>query len=127
MANAEEIQNSKLKMQSYNVKFKIMKLKAGIIKELQKYIAYKDKERGFSNETVAQRLLLLTEEVGELIKSCREKIGIGVGKYSNERHIGEELADVIYMAFSTGEQLGLDIEKEFIKKDRNIDKRMKKK
>lgn len=102
-----------------------MKLKTGTIKQLQEYISYKDGKRGFGDETVAQRLLLLTEEVGELVKACRKKIGIGVGKYSNERHIGEELADVIYMIFSTGDRLGLDIEKEFLKKDEDIDKRMK--
>lgn len=102
-----------------------MKLKARTIKRLQKYVAYKNKKRGFDKETISQSLLLLAEEVGELIKACRRKCDIGVGKHSQEKHIGEELADVVYMVFSAGERLGLDIEKEFLKKDKDIDERMK--
>lgn len=60
--------------------------KIGTIKNLQSYISRKDSQRGFSKEKVGQKLLLLTEEVGELIKSCRSEFGVGVGKYSNERH-----------------------------------------
>lgn len=44
-----------------------------MIKHLQEYVTIKVKERGFEDESLHESLLLLTEEVGELIK---ESIGV---------------------------------------------------
>ena len=43
----------------------IKKLKRGSIKDLQEYIQFKIKERGFEDETLHERTLLLVEEVGD--------------------------------------------------------------
>ena len=42
------------------------------IKILQEYIVKKGKERGFSSETLHERLLILVEEIGELMKAVRK-------------------------------------------------------
>jgi len=100
------------------------KLKEGTIRHLQEYIEQKLKERKFDDETLHERLLLLTEEVGELINACRKLTGMNVDEareITNEA--GEELTDVINMIFSVGIKLGLDMEKEFRKKEERIDKR----
>jgi NTP pyrophosphatase (non-canonical NTP hydrolase) len=103
---------------------KDIKLKEGTIRYLQEYIEQKLKERKFDDETLHERLLLLTEEVGELINACRKLTGMNVDEareITNEA--GEELTDVINMIFSVGIKLGFDMEKEFRKKEERIDGR----
>lgn len=102
-----------------------MELKQGTIKNLQEYVAEKIKERGFEDETLQERLLLLTEELGELVNACRKVSGMNVDKNREiERELGEEVADVINMVFAVGIKLGLDLEKEFLDKNAKVDKRI---
>jgi len=99
-------------------------MEEGTIKHLQEHIAKKIKERGFEDETLHERLLLLAEEVGELINACRKIGGMNVDQereITNE--IGEEITDVINMVFAVGIKAGIDIEKEFSSKEQRVDKR----
>lgn len=98
--------------------------KKGAIKHLQKYIEHKIERRGFNDESVHERLVLLMEEVGELAKACRTITGMhcNEGRAINA-DTGEEVVDVINMVFAVAIALGLDVEKEFIKKDKIIDTR----
>lgn len=99
-------------------------LKKGIISELQEYVAEKIKERGFEDETLHERLLLLIEEVGELAKASRKRSGMYVEEGKDDKHqLGEEIADVINMIFAVGIELELDMEKEFLLKESENDKR----
>lgn len=99
-------------------------LKEGTLRHLQDYIHKKIKERGFDDETLHERLLLLSEEVGELIKSCRKMSGMHVDQdRETTKKAGEEITDVLNMLFSVGIKLGLDIEKEFRAKEDKVDKR----
>jgi NTP pyrophosphatase (non-canonical NTP hydrolase) len=91
---------------------------------LQEYIEQKLKERGFDDETLHERLLLLAEEVDELINACRKLTGMNVDearKITNEPR--EEITNIVNMVFSVGIKLGLDIEEEFRKKEEKVDKR----
>lgn len=101
-----------------------MELKKDSIKNLQEYIHFKIKERGFEDESLHERLLMLTEEMGELAKACRKVSGMYTDK---DREItsktGEEITDVINMVFAVGIKLGLDIEKEFLAKEDIINQR----
>ena len=100
-------------------------LPAGTVRHLQNYIAEKIKQRGFENETLQERLLLLAEELGELVNACRKISGMNVDQNREiTNKTGEEVADVINMAFAVGIELGLDIEKEFLEKEKKIDKRV---
>lgn len=101
-----------------------IKLKIGTIKHLEEYIADKIKRRGFEDETVHERLLLLTEEVGELVHACRKITGMNVDKSREiSNKVGEEITDVINMVFAVGIKLGINIEKEFLSKEEEVDKR----
>jgi len=101
-----------------------MELKSDTIKDLQEYVAYKIKERGFDDESLHERLLMLTEELGELVNACRKVSGMYVDENREiQNKVGEEVADVINMVFAVGIKLGLDIEKEFIEKESKINKR----
>lgn len=66
-----------------------IKFKNGNIKQLQKYIAQKIKNRGFLDENLHERLLLLTEELGELVKACRKISGMNIDQ---KREIKTKLA-----------------------------------
>ena len=102
-----------------------MELKKETISNLQEYIGEKIKTRGFEDETLQERLLLLTEELGELVNACRKISGMNVDKDREiKNETGEEIVDVINLVFAVGIILGLDIEKEFIAKEAIIDKRI---
>lgn len=102
-----------------------MEYKKGTIKHLQEWESLKIKERGFEDETLHERLLLLTEELGELVNACRKISGMNVDKNREiTNKVGEELADMINLVFAVGVELGVDMEKEFIEKNEKIDTRM---
>ena len=102
-----------------------MELNKETISHLQEYVGEKIKTRGFEDETLQERLLLLTEELGELVKACRKITGMNVDKDREiKNETGEEIVDVINLVFAVGIKLGLDIEKEFIAKEAVIDKRI---
>ncbi len=98
--------------------------KKGLITELLKYIHAKTRERGFEDETLQERLLLLMEEVGELAHACRKVSGMYCDKNRKiKNEIGEEFTDVLNMLFAVGIKTGVDLEKEFIKKEKINNKR----
>lgn len=102
-----------------------MELQEGTIKHLQEYIARKVQERGFEDESLHERLLLLTEELGELVHACRKISGMNVDQNREiTDKVGEEVADVLNLIFAVGIKLGLDIEKEFIEKEKIVDQRV---
>ena len=102
-----------------------MELKQGTIKHLQEYIDFKIKERGFKDETLHERLLLLAEELGELVNACRKISGMNIDQNREiTNQVGEEITDMINMVFAVGIELGIDIEKEFIEKNKKVDKRL---
>jgi NTP pyrophosphatase (non-canonical NTP hydrolase) len=104
---------------------KEINLKPGTIKNLQEYVTKKIEERGFADETLHERLVLLTEEVGELAKACRKISGMNVDSDKDIKYtVGEEITDVINMAIAVGVELNIDIEKEFLKKEAKNDQRI---
>ncbi len=101
-----------------------MDLNPGTIKHLQEYVADKIKARGFEDETLHERLVLLMEEVGELAKACRKVSGMNSDQNrGNMLKVGEEVVDVINLALAVSIKLDLDMEKEFFEKEAKIDKR----
>jgi len=98
-------------------------LRKNTIIDLQGYVGQKIKERGFADESLHERLLLLCEEVGELIKACR-KTGIGhIKDTEGDFDISEEIVDVLNMLFAVAIELNLDVESSFREKEKRIDKR----
>ena len=101
-----------------------MNLPEGTIKNLQEYIAAKVKERGFDDESLHERLLLLAEEVGELIHACRKTSGMHTDQNRpTDEHPEEEIIDVLNLIFAVAVKMGVDVESEFLKKEAIIDKR----
>jgi NTP pyrophosphatase (non-canonical NTP hydrolase) len=79
------------------------------ITELQKYIWQKNIERGFSRETAERKMLMLTEEVGELAKAVRQHIGMGFSSTTSRSNISEEIADVLIILLGLASTVDIDV------------------
>lgn len=62
--------------------------------ELQAYVWRMNKERGFNIDDSSKKLVMLMEEVGELAKAIRKKVGLKFTDTTKQTDIEEELADV---------------------------------
>jgi NTP pyrophosphatase (non-canonical NTP hydrolase) len=76
------------------------------------------KERGFDSETIGQKFMLLLEESGEFAKAARKVSGISMSKESIPHGIEEEAADVFWVLIDICNNLGVDLEKAFAKKEK---------
>src|SRR4030042_3271866 len=87
-------------------------------------MAQKCHEWHFEDETMHEKLLLLTEEVGELIHACRKVSGMNLdAKRKTTANIEEEMADVIMIALVLATKLSIDAEREIFKKIKVVDRR----
>ena len=98
--------------------------------ELQNYINNVLEIRGFNNQSIELKLMLLMEEVGELAKSIRKdstSLPIDRCKINNYSPIEEEIADVLIVLFSIANKLQIYFYDEILKKEsENIKRKWKK-
>ena len=91
--------------------------------ELQNYINNVLEIRGFNNQSIELKLMLLMEEVGELAKSIRKdstSLSIDRCKINN-------YSDVLIILFSIANKLQIDLYDAFLKKEKeNIKRKWKK-
>lgn len=85
------------------------------LSDFQHYVAEMEIERGFSQQTVLDKCLLLGEEVGELFKAIRTREGIKVDKKGNE--VSGELADILIYLCAIANRYEIDLETAFRKKE----------
>jgi len=93
------------------------------IRKIQKYIGRVNIERGFGDDTVADRMLLFTEEVGELARAIREVSGLKFSETTKRANLEEELADVQILLLGIAEMLEVDMYSSVQKKDSKNKKR----
>lgn len=94
------------------------------LKNLQVYVNELEHERGFIDQTVLEKCLLLGEEVGELFKAIRKSENISTDKNSTIFHVGEELADVLIYLCAIANRYDIDLEDAFRKKEEINKKRI---
>lgn len=87
------------------------------LRALQSYVDTTARERGFDQESVQDRFMLLVEEVGELAKSMRPLHGVKVADDSIMSEIEYELADVLLLTFSVANSLKIDLASAVIAKE----------
>lgn len=90
---------------------------APTLTDIQQYVAELEQERGFSDQNVLQKCLLLGEEVGELFKAIRKHQGMSIDPKSNASSVADELADLIVMMCAVANRLDVDLEKAFRAKE----------
>lgn len=89
--------------------------------EIQNYIKEVIALRGFGDQKIEQTLLLLIEEVGELAKAVRKEktnMSIDKNKIKNYDTVQSEVADVFIVLISICNNLGINLFKALIDKER---------
>ncbi|QIA09826.1 MazG nucleotide pyrophosphohydrolase domain-containing protein [Draconibacterium halophilum] len=85
--------------------------------DFQRYVLALEEERGFAEQTVIDKCLLLGEEVGELFKAVRKTEGLLVDSNSRFNEIGDELTDIFIYICAIANRKGIDLEKAFRAKE----------
>ena len=92
------------------------------VDDVQEYIKKVITLRGFSNQRVQDKLLLLLEETGELAKAIRKTLpeaSIDYSKIENYTNIEEEIADVFIVLTSICNELNINLFDAIINKEKN--------
>lgn len=85
--------------------------------DFQAYVAKLEIERGFEDQSVRDKCLLLGEEIGELFKAVRKAEGLKVDVSSQFGTVSEELADVLIYLCAIANRYGIDLEVAFREKE----------
>lgn len=94
------------------------------LKDFQEYEKRLEKARGFSDEGIFQKCLLLIEEVGELFKVIRKEEGMKMDESSYVGEHAEEAADVFMFLLAVCNKMGIDLEEAFRSKEEKNKKRV---
>ena len=96
--------------------------KQSSVNDLQEYIKKVITLRGFANQRVQDKMLLLLEETGELAKAIRKTLpeaSIDYSKIENYTNIEEEIADVFIVLTSICNELNINLYDAIINKEKN--------
>ena len=85
--------------------------------DFQVYVAELETERGFDDQSVRDKCLLLGEELGELFKAVRKVEGLKVDVSSQFGTVSEELADVLIYLCAIANRYDIDLETAFRDKE----------
>ena len=83
----------------------------------QQYIRQVMAERGFDDETLSQKFMLLLEEAGEFAQAAREKANLAQSADAQTQELDDAAADVFAILLDICNQLNLDLEKAFISRE----------
>jgi len=83
----------------------------------QTYVALLETERGFADQSIRDKCLLLGEEIGELFKAVRKAEGLKVDVASEFGTISEELADIFIYVCAIANRYNIDLEAAFRDKE----------
>lgn len=77
---------------------------------LQTYVEQMVQARGFEQVDLSQLFLLFTEEVGELARAIRPKVGLKLDTNAKPNDVAGELADCLLYLIDLANHLGIDLE-----------------
>ena len=83
----------------------------------QQYVRQVMSERGFDDESVSQKFMLLLEEAGEFAKAARDRASLAQAQDADADDLADAAADVFAILLDICNQLGLDLEKAFINRE----------
>jgi NTP pyrophosphatase (non-canonical NTP hydrolase) len=83
----------------------------------QQYVKQVMIERGFDDESVSQKFMLLLEEAGEFAQAARKRANIKVRSDRDEENLADEAGDVFIILLDICNQLDIDLETAFIQKE----------
>lgn len=91
--------------------------------EFQQHIKAVLTKRGFDEETIAQKFMLLLEEMGELAQAARKHAKIKTAKEKELENLEDEIGDVFILLLDLCNKLGVDAETAIIQKETKNNKR----
>ena len=74
--------------------------------DLQRYVGELERERGFAEQSVRDKCLLLGEEMGELFKSIRRNEGMAIDETSRFGDVPGELVDILIYVCAIANRCG---------------------
>jgi NTP pyrophosphatase (non-canonical NTP hydrolase) len=80
----------------------------------QQYVQQVMRERGFDDETVSQKFMLLLEEAGGFAKAARKQANLAQSTDATIDDPADAAADVFAILLDLCNQLGIDLEQAFI-------------
>jgi NTP pyrophosphatase (non-canonical NTP hydrolase) len=94
------------------------------LKDYQKYIAEMVEERGFTDETIPEIFMYLSEEVGEMAKAARQATKLHTDSNSKKFELAHEIADVFIYLVDIANHFDIDMESAFRDKEEINNKRI---
>lgn len=94
--------------------------------DIQQYVIDMEKERGFTQQTLLEVWVLLSEEIGELAKCVRKtatSMNTDKAKHYDFDAAGE-FADILIVLSAVANRLGVDLEQAFRDKEEENKKRV---
>ncbi len=89
----------------------------------QQYVQQVMQERGFDDETISQKFMLLLEESGEFAQAAREKANLAQAADVKADNLDDAAADVFTVLLDICNQLHIDLEQAFIKREHENESR----
>ena len=83
----------------------------------QQYVKQVMSERGFDEERISQKFMLLLEEAGEFAQAAREKANLAQATDASVEDLNDAAADVFAILLDICNQLNIDLEKSFIQRE----------
>lgn len=83
---------------------------------MQQLVERLERERGFRQQSVIDKCLLLGEEVGELFKAVRACQGLGIEDSADVGSVADELADILIYLGAIANRYGIDLHHAFSNK-----------
>lgn len=83
----------------------------------QQYIQQVMRERGFDDERISQKFMLLLEEAGEFAKTARKNAHLAQATDSPVGDLSDAAADVFAVLLDICNQLNLNLEQAFIARE----------
>lgn len=93
------------------------------LRRIQDYIWQMNIDRGFNLEDLSKKMLMLTEEVGELAKAIRKSVGLKFSKDTEQTEMAEEIADVFIVLLGLASVANIDVAKSVRLKEAKNEKR----
>ncbi|MGF7229062.1 MAG: MazG nucleotide pyrophosphohydrolase domain-containing protein [Candidatus Saccharibacteria bacterium] len=84
-----------------------------LLVDYQQFIFDICKERGWDKRTITEKMLFMTEEVGEVAKAIRKELGFDGKKPETIDHLAEELVDVLNYVLDIANNYDIDLESAF--------------
>lgn len=95
-----------------------------LLSDIQNYVKELELERGFADQNIIQKCLMLGEETGELFKAVRKSERLVMDRKSEVGEVSDELADIIVFLCSIANRYDIDLEDAFRKKEEINKKRV---